>query len=67
MDFVIMLPVLTKLKGETYNSTFVIIDRPTKIVHYEPVKVTINNSGLAEVIIEKVPRYHCPLSSIVID
>ena len=36
------LPISTDWKGDSYNSILVIIDWLTKIVHYEPVKVTIN-------------------------
>ncbi len=54
MDFVTGLPVLTNWKGETYDSIFVIVNKLTKIVHYKPVKVTINTTGLAEVFFEGV-------------
>ena len=54
MDFVTGLPVSTDWKGESYDSILVIVDRLTKMVHYEPVKVTINASGLAEVILDVV-------------
>ena len=54
MDFVTGLPVSTDWKGESYNSILVIVDRLTKMVHYEPVKVTINAPGLAEVIVNMV-------------
>ena len=37
------------------------------MVHYEPVKVTINAPGLAEVILDVVVRHHGLLDSIVID
>ncbi len=45
----------------------VIVDRFTKIVPYEPVKVTINASSLAKVIIDVVVHYHRVLESIVTD
>ncbi len=67
MDFVIRLLVPTNWKGETYDSILVIIDRLTKMVYYKPVKVTIDVSGLAEVIIEAVMRHHGLLDSIVSD
>ncbi len=54
IDFVTGLPVSTNWKGETYDSILVIVDRLTKMVHYEPVKVTINTPALAKVIIEEV-------------
>ena len=37
------------------------------MVHYKPVKVTINAPGLAEVIIDVVVRHHGLPNSIVID
>ncbi len=54
MDFVTGLSVSTNWKGETYDSILVIVDRLTKMVHYEPLKVTINVPALAEVIIKAV-------------
>ena len=43
----------------------VIVDLLMRIVHYEPVKVTINALGLAKVIINMVVRHHGVLESIV--
>ena len=54
MDFVTALPILTDWKGDSYNSILVIVDQLTKMVYYEPVKVTIDAPGLAEVIIDMV-------------
>ena len=54
MDFVTGLPVSTNWKGESYDSILVIVNRLTKMVHYEPVKVIINAPGLAEVILDVV-------------
>ena len=54
MDFVIGLPLSADWKGNSCNSILVIVDRLTKMVHYKPVKVTINALGLAEVIIDVV-------------
>ena len=65
MDFVTGLPISTDWKGDSYDSILVIINRLTKMVHYEPVKVTINAPGLAEVIIDVVVRYHGLPDSIV--
>ena len=67
MDFVTGLPVSTNWKGETYDSILVIVDRLTKMVHYEPVKVTIDAPGLAEVILDVVVRHHGLPDSIVSD
>ena len=65
MDFVTGLPISTDWKGDSYDSILVIVDRLTKMVHYEPVKVTINAPGLAEVIIDVVVRHHGLPDSIV--
>ena len=65
MDFVTGLLVSTNWKGETYDSILIIVDRLRKIVHYEPVKVTINTPGLAGVIIDVVVHHHDLLDSIV--
>ncbi len=54
MDFVTGLSVSTNWKGETYDSILVIVDRLTKMVHYEPIKRIIDAPALAEVIIEVV-------------
>ena len=67
MDFVTGLPISTNWKGESYNSILVIVDRLTKMVHYEPVKITIDAPGLAEVIIDVVVRHHGLLDSIITD
>ena len=67
MDFVMGLPVLTDCKRDSYDSILVIIDRLMKMVHYKPVKVTINAPGLVEVIIDVVVRHHGLPDSIVTD
>ena len=67
MDFVMGLLVLTNWKGDSYDSILVIVNRLTKMVHYEPVKVTIDAPGLAEVIIDVVVQHNELLDSIVTD
>ena len=67
MDFVTGLPLSADWKGDSYDSILVIVDRLTKMVHYEPVKVTINAPGLAEVIIDVVVRHHGLSDSIISD
>ena len=67
MHFVIGLPVSTNWKSESYNSILVIVNRLIKIIHYEPVKVTINAPGLAEVIFDVVVQYHGLPNLIVSD
>ena len=54
MNFVKGLPVSTDWKGKTINSILVIIDWLTKMVHYEPMKITINALGLAKFILDAV-------------
>ena len=67
MDFVTGLPLSADWKGDSYDSILVIVDRLTKMVHYEPVKVTIDAPGLAEIIIDVVVQYHGLLDSIISD
>ena len=65
MDFVTGLPISTEWKGESYDSILVIVDRLTKMVHYEPVNVTIDAPGSAKVIIDIVVWHHGLPDSIV--
>ncbi len=67
MDFVIGRLISANWKDDSYNSILVIVDRLTKIVHYEPVKITIDALDLAKVIIKVVVYYHGVLESIVIN
>ena len=67
MDFVTGLPISTNWKEDSYDSILVIVDWLTKMVHYEPVKITIDAPGLAEVIIDVVVRHHGLPNSIVTD
>ncbi len=67
IDFVTGPPISANWKGDSYNSILVIVDRFTKIVYYNPVKDTINVSGLAQVIIHVVVRHHGVPESIVTD
>ena len=67
MDFVTGLPLSSDWKGDNYNSILVIVDQLTKMVHYKPVKVTINAPGLVEVIIDVVVQHHGLLDSIISD
>ena len=67
IDFVSSLLILTNWKGDSYNLILVIVDRLMKIIHYEPVKVTINAPDLAKMIIDVVVRYNRIPESIVTD
>ena len=65
IDFVPDLPILTDWKRDSYDSIFVIVDRLTKMLYYEPIMVIIDAPGLAEIIIDVVVRHHGLLDSIV--
>ena len=67
MDFVTGLSFFADWKGNSYDSILVIVNRLTKMVHYELVKVIINASRLAEVIIDVVIQYHGLSDSIISD
>ena len=54
-------------KGNSYDSILVIVNWHSKMVHYKPVKVTINALGLTEVIINVVVRHYGLSDSIVTD
>ncbi len=67
IDFVTSLLISDNWKYDSYNSILIIVDRLTKMVHYEPVKATIDVSDLAKVIINVIVRHHGVLESIVMD
>ena len=65
MDIVIGLPISTNWKGDSYDFILVIVDWLSKMVHHKPMKVTIDVSRLAKVIIDIVVCYHGFPDSIV--
>lgn len=65
MDFVTGFPLLVDKKGDNYDAILVIVDWLIKTVHYKMVKIMINISGLAKVIIDIVIRHH-GLSELII-
>ena len=65
INFVTGLPILTDWKGDSYDSILIIVDWLTKMVYYKPIKVTIDASGLAKIIINVVVRHHGLLDLIV--
>ena len=67
MNFLTALPILTDWNGNSYDSILVIVDWLTKMVHYKPVKVSIDAADLAEVIIDVVVQHHGLSDSIVTD
>ena len=66
-DFVTGLPILINWKRDSYDSILIIIDWLTKVVYYHLVKITINASGFAKIIIDVVVRHHGFSNSIVIN
>ncbi len=67
IDFFTSFLISANWKEDSYDLILVIVDRLTKIVHYKPVKVTIDVPGLAKVIINMVVRHHGVPKSIVTD
>ena len=68
MDFVTGISISTNWKGDSCDSILVIIDRLTiKMVHYKPIKISIDVTGLAEVIIDMLVWHHGLPDSIVTD
>ena len=65
IDFVTGLSISTNWKRDSYNFILVIVDWLTKIVPYKPVKITINASRLAEVIINISTRHNSLTNSIM--
>ena len=58
MDFVTKLLISVNGKGGSYDFILVIVDQFMKMVHYKPVKVTINTLRLAKVILNIVVWHH---------
>ncbi len=58
IDFVTGFTILDNWKSKSYKLILVIVDQLTKMVHYKPVKVTINALSLAKVIINMVMYHH---------
>ena len=67
MNFVTGLPLFFDWKSNSYNFILVIVNQLTKMVHYKPVKITINAPGLAKVIINMVIWHHGLPNSITTD
>ena len=61
------LPLSTDWKSDNYDSIFVIVNWLTKMVHYKPVKVTIDALGPAKVILDVLIQHHSLLDSIISD
>ena len=67
IDFITRLPVSANWKGKSYDFILVIVDWLTTMVYYEPVKITINASGLAEIIFNMIVWHYGLPNSIVSD
>ena len=65
MYFVTGLPLSVDWKSDSYNLILVIVDRLTKMIYYELVKVTINALKLPKVIIKMVVQHHGLPDSII--
>ena len=65
MDFVTALLISTDWKSDNYDFILVMVDWLTKMVYYKSVKVTINVSGLAKVILDVLVWHHSLLNSIM--
>ena len=65
IDFVTRLLLPSDWKGNNYDSILVIVNRLTKMVYYEPVKVTIDTLGLAEVTLDVVV-WHYGLPDLIV-
>ena len=67
MGFVTGLPLSSDWKSDSYDLILVIVDWLTKMVHYKPVKVTIDAPGLAKAILDVVIWHHGLPDLIVTD
>ena len=63
----IELLVSTDWKSESYDLILIIDDRLIKMVFYKLVKIMINTTGLAEVIIDVLLRHHGLSDFIITD
>ena len=59
------LPLSTDWKGDNYDLILVIVNQLTKMVYYEPVKVTIDAARLAEVSLDIIVWHYGLPNSIV--
>ncbi len=67
MDFITSLLISANWKDDSYDLILVIIDRLTKIIYYKSIKVIIDMSSLAKVIINMIVRYHSISKSIIMN
>ena len=67
MDFMTSLLLSANWTDNSYNLILDIVNCLTKIVHHEPVTVTIDTSEPAEAIIDMVVQHYGLLDSIISD
>ena len=67
IDFVTGLLISADWKSDSCNSILLIVNRLTKMVHYELIKITIDAPGLTEVIIDMVVHHHRVPELIIMD
>ncbi len=67
MEFATGLLISADWKGDSDDLILVIVDRLTKMIYYEPVKITIDAPGLAEVIIDVVVSHYGVPETIFMD
>ena len=65
MDFVTGLSISLDWKRDSYDPILVIIDRLIKMVHYKPVKITIDAPSVIKVIIDMLVQHYGLPNSIV--
>lgn len=58
IDSVRGLPISINEKSETYDLILMILDKLTKMIHYEPVKFLINALGLVDMITHVLIGHH---------
>ena len=61
------MPISTNWKSKSYDFILVILNRLTKMVHYDPVKVIIDAPGLVKVIFNVAVWHYDLPNSIVSD
>ena len=58
MNFIIGLPISTDWKRNNCDSILIIVNWPTKMIYYKPVKVIINAPDLPKIIMDMVVRHY---------
>lgn len=61
------LPIFTNEKANSYDSILVIVNRLTRIVYYEPVKIISDAFDLTKIILDKIVEHYSLPNSIMSD